>query len=95
MTIFVLFGLLTLSGMGSLACYILVVIKMFQNGDTTLGILSLALLPVFAVGIIVAFVIGWIYSGKYRIKKLMLGWTGVVAMQIVFEILFIIAASAK
>jgi len=50
--------------------YILVMIRMFLNGHVILGILSLpCLCP------LVAFVYGWIRSGDWNIRGLMLIWT--------------------
>jgi hypothetical protein len=92
--LYVWFALLTICGIGSLACYVTVIIKMFQHGDTGIAVTSLVLLLVLGLGIVVAFVAGWVRAGKYGIKALMLGWTVIVAGQIVFEVLFIRAASA-
>lgn len=65
---------------GSLVCFILVVIKMFQNNQTGLGIACLLLC--WCVGPLIAFVYGWIKSSEWNIKNIMLIWSGLFAAAI-------------
>jgi hypothetical protein len=83
----VLTGLAAICGLGSLVCFVLVVIMMFQHGDSTLGIVSLVLLFCFGIGGIVAFIVGWMKAGVYEIQTLMLIWTGCIAGSLIFRLL--------
>ena len=59
----------------SLFCFIYTVVKMFQNGQTALGIGCLIGALCCGIGGLVAFAFGWIRSGQWNIKGLMLIWT--------------------
>ena len=64
-----------LCGIGSLVCFILVLIKMFQNNETTMGIVCIV--TIFCgLGGLIAFVVGWINAGKWQIQQIMIAWTG-------------------
>ncbi len=54
----------------AVVCYILVMIRMFFNGHFILGILSLP-----CICPLVAFVYGWIRSGDWNMRGLMMIWT--------------------
>ena len=84
-----LFGLLFLAaGIVSLVCLIMVIVKMFQNDQSTLGIVTIILtLCTGIVGTLVAFVIGWMNAAKWNIRNLMLAFTGALIGWIVFGIL--------
>ncbi len=78
-----------LSGVGgliSLVCFILVVVKMFQNGQTGVGIASIVLL-LCCIGGLVAFVFGWMKANEWGIKNVMLAWTGGIGLSILGNIL--------
>ncbi len=62
-------------GIGSLICFILVLVKMFQNDQVTMGVVCIVLI-FCGIGPLVAFVYGWIKSSEWNIQKLMLIWTG-------------------
>jgi hypothetical protein len=83
---FVLSILAFICGIGSLVCFVLVVIKMFQHGDSNLGIISLVLI-LCGIGALVAYVIGWMKAGAYGIQNVMLIWTGCFIGAILFNIL--------
>jgi hypothetical protein len=71
----VLFALAILVSLGSLACWIIVLVKIFQSGNIGMGI----------VGIIcplVAFIYGWMKADEYKIKNVMLIWTVLVLASI-------------
>jgi len=55
-------------GLGQIICWIFVLVKMFQNGQTALGVVSIC------CGI-VAFVVGWMNADAWGIKNVMLIWT--------------------
>src|SRR5690242_10501235 len=52
----VLYGI---GGLGALVCFILVVVQMFQRGQTGLGVACIVLLFCCGIGNLVAFVYGW------------------------------------
>jgi hypothetical protein len=63
------------AGLGSLVCFIMVIIKMFQEDATAVAIVSLLLL-LCGIGALVAFVYGWIKAGQWGLTNVMLIWTG-------------------
>ena len=75
-----LFPLAILISLGSLACWIMVLVKIFQNDHVGLGILGI-FCPLFA------FIYGWIKSGEWNIQKLMGIWSALVAASIVLNVL--------
>jgi hypothetical protein len=79
----VLQGLL---GIGSLVCFILVIIKMFQVGEQTMGIVCIVLV-LCCIGGLVAFVYGWINANKWGITNIMWIWTGLIIGGIVLNII--------
>jgi hypothetical protein len=79
-------------GIGSLICFILVIVKMFQHGDTTPAILSLVLI-LCGIGPLIAFVYGWIKAGAYGIQNIMIGWTGCILGGIICNVLAAVTAS--
>jgi len=85
----VISGLLVLLGIGSLVCLILVLIKMFQEGEQTLGIVCIVLLLLCGIGSLVVFVFGWINANKWNIKNLMWAWTGIIIGVIVLDIILV------
>lgn len=80
------YALLIVGGIGSLICWIMVLIRMFSTAGALHGILGI-ICPLYA------FIWGWIKSGEQGLQKLMLGWTGCVALNIVGNI--VMAASAR
>lgn len=71
----ILFGLAGLAGLGSFVCFVMVLIKMFQNEGALKGILGL-------ICSIYAFIWGWMNADKLGIKNVMLGWTACIVLQI-------------
>jgi hypothetical protein len=70
----------------SLVCYILVLVKMFQNGQTGLGIACILLTCVCGIGALIAFIYGWIKSGEWGIRNVMIAWTVLIIASIVLSI---------
>jgi hypothetical protein len=75
------------ASLASLVCFILVVVKMFQKNQTTLGIVSLVLVLCCGIGGLIAFVYGWIKSGEWQIMPIMLVWTGAIIVGILAGIM--------
>jgi len=76
----VLFPLAILVSLGSLVCWILVLVKIFQAGNIGIGV----------VGIIcplVAFIYGWTKADEYKIKNIMLIWTVLVVVGIALNVM--------
>jgi hypothetical protein len=68
--------LLALAGIGQLVCFILVVVKMFQRGQSMMGILCIVLFFCCYIGGLVAFIYGWVKSREWGITNIMYVWTG-------------------
>jgi hypothetical protein len=77
-------GLLAiLVGIGSLVCFIIVLIKLFQNEGVLKGILGL-------ICSLYTFIWGWMNADRLNIKSLMMIWTALLLGSIVLNV----AASA-
>jgi hypothetical protein len=74
----VLLVLRALVGLVSLACFILVLVRIFQEGQTALGVSCVVLFFCFLVGALIAFVFGWMRAVDWGITKLMWLWTGCI-----------------
>ena len=58
-----------IAGLGSLICFIVVLIKQFQEGGVLHGIIGLITCGIWT------FIWGWINSGRLNLRNLMLIWT--------------------
>jgi hypothetical protein len=63
-------------GIGSLICWILVLIKMFPAEGALKGILAI-------ICSLYAFIWGWIYSGKFNLRNVMIIWTVCIVLAII------------
>jgi len=80
-------------GIVSLVCFVMIVIRMFQTGDQTLGIICIV--TIFCgIGGLIALVMGWVNVAKYDAQQLMTIWTGAIVGGIVLNILQIVVAGA-
>ena len=70
-------------GLVAFVCYIIVVVKMFQNGQTGLGIASIVTLCCAGIGYIIALVVGWQNADRWGIRQLMLVYSISLALGIV------------
>ena len=69
-------------GIGSLVCWVLVIVAAFQNEDSPLwGVLSIVLCGLGA------FVIGWIKHQEWGIQKVMIIWSLLIVTSIVLQVL--------
>jgi hypothetical protein len=68
-----------LMSLGSLICFIIVLVKLFQNEGVLLGILGL-------ICGIWTFIWGWMNAGKLGIKNLMMIWTLLIILSIVLNV---------
>jgi hypothetical protein len=73
-------GLLAmLLALGCLVCFIIVLIKLFQNEGALKGILGL-------ICGLYTFIWGWINATKLGIKNIMLIWTALIILSIIFNV---------
>ena len=66
-----------IAALGSLVCWILVLVQMFKRQQIALGIIGI-------ICSIVAFVYGWIKSKEWGIMNIMLAWTACIVLMILF-----------
>ena len=60
----------------SLVCLIIVIVNMFQNGKTGLGIATIILTFLCGIGSLIAFIWGWMNVGG----KVMIAWTILIVL---------------
>jgi hypothetical protein len=65
-----------LAGLGSVLCYILVLVHLFQSDQKGLGIVCILLTFLCGIGALLAFIKGWIDGINY----VMWVWTGCIAI---------------
>lgn len=70
-------ALVYLIGLVSLVCWILVLIKVFQSGNTLMGVLSICPL--------VCFIYGWVKVNELKARQIMLIWTGCVVLNLILQ----------
>ena len=70
-----------LVSLGSLVCFVIVLIKLFQQKGALHGILGL-------ICGLYTFIWGWMESGKLGIKNIMLAWTALIIVSIVLGVMF-------
>jgi hypothetical protein len=79
----VLGGLLqVVGGITSLVCFILVVVKIFQHQQTGLGIACIVLVFCCGIGGLIAYIYGWMKSGEWNLRNIMLIWTVAILLNI-------------
>lgn len=83
-----LIGLLAIvTGIGSFACWIMVIVAAFKNEQSPLmGILCIVLCGLGA------FIIGWVKHGEWKIKNIMFVWTGLIVFGIAIQVVTIVLA---
>jgi hypothetical protein len=70
-------------GLVAFVCFILVLVKMFQNDATQLGVTIIVLTCLCGIGPLIAFVVGWMRSEEWSIRPLMLVWTGCAVINLI------------
>ncbi|UUO05222.1 hypothetical protein M4951_17790 [Blastopirellula sp. J2-11] len=73
-------------GIISIGCYIMVIIKMFQNDEATLGIICLVTL-FCAIGGLITFVMGWVKADKLQTHQIMGIWSGAIVIGMIASFL--------
>ncbi len=72
----------SLAGLASLVCFVLVLIQMFQHGQTGLGIACILLL-FCGIGVLITFIYGWAKAREWNIRNVMIVWTVCVLINLV------------
>ncbi len=75
-----------LVGLASLVCFIMVVIQIFQHGQTVLGIVTIVL-ACCGIGGLIALIVGWINATNWGIRNLMLIWTVLIVVGIILNVI--------
>ena len=65
----------------NIACFIIVLIKLFQNEGALKGILGL-------ICSLYTFIWGWMNAGRLNIKNIMIIWTVIIILQIIVNVVF-------
>jgi hypothetical protein len=71
---------------GEAVCFILVIVQMFQHGQTGLGIACLVGVLLCGIGGLVAFVYGWMKSNEWKLQNVMYVWTGCLIASIILGV---------
>ena len=61
--------------LAAFVCYIIVIVKMFQNGKTGPGLFGLLGALLCGIGILFTFIYGWIKAKEFRITNIMIAWS--------------------
>jgi hypothetical protein len=63
------------AGLGSLVCFVLILVQIFQRGHTGLGIACIVLVFCVGIGGLIAFIYGWIKSREWNVTNIMIIWS--------------------
>ena len=83
-------GLIAILGVGSLICFILVLIQMFQHDQTGLGVACIVLAFCTGLGALIAFIYGWGKAREWDLQNVMMAWSGIVVANILLAIIFFV-----
>ena len=72
-------GLAGLIGLASLVCFVMVLIKQFQQGSAVHGIIGIVTCGLWT------FIWGWMNAGRTGIKNIMLIWTILIVVGIAVQ----------
>ena len=78
--------LASLVALGSLVCFVMVLIKQFQTAGALHGIIGLITCGIWT------FIWGWMKASTLNIKNIMLAWTGLIVLSIVLNMMGAMAA---
>lgn len=81
-------ALLALGGIASLACWIIVLIKMFKTEKPLLGVLGI-------LCSLWAFIWGWMNATKLGIKNIMMIWTIAIIVSVIGNVMYSAAAVSQ
>ena len=69
-----------LSWLGCLICFIIVLIKLFQDKGVLHGILGL-------ICGLYTFIWGWMNAGRFNIRNIMMIWTALIVISVILNLL--------
>ena len=78
--------LASLVGLGSLVCFVMVLIKQFQTAGALHGIIGLITCGIWT------FIWGWMRASTLNLRNIMLAWTGLIVLAIVLNMMGAMAA---
>lgn len=81
---FALLGIGGLLMLGAFVCCIIVIVKMFQNNQTGIGIASIIGLFICGIGYILTLIYGWQNKVAWGLQKVMPIYTGCLVLGLVF-----------
>lgn len=70
-----------ITGLGCLICFIIVLIKQFQNAGAVHGIIGIITCGIWTL------IWGWMNAGKLNIKNIMMIWTLLIIVSMVLNIM--------
>ena len=73
--------LASLVALGSLVCFVMVLIKQFQTAGALHGIIGLITCGIWT------FIWGWMKASTLNIKNIMLAWTGLIVLAFVLNMM--------
>lgn len=73
-------------GLGSLVCFVMVLIKQFQDAGPLHGIIGIVTCGIWTL------IWGWMNATRLGIKNLMMAWTGLIVLGIIIQVVGVGAA---
>ena len=73
--------LASLVGLGSLVCFVMVLIKQFQTAGALHGIIGLITCGIWT------FIWGWMNASKLNIRNIMLIWTVLIVISLILNVM--------
>jgi hypothetical protein len=70
-------------GLISFVCYIMVIMQMFQHNQAGLGVACLVGFILCGIGVLFAFIYGWMKSSEWNINNVMLVWTAAFVAELI------------
>jgi hypothetical protein len=64
-----------IGGIAGLICFILLLVRMFQEGESRLGTVCIVLAFCGGIGSLVAFVVGWVRAREWQVTQIMVVWS--------------------
>ena len=77
----------SVGGLGVLVCFILLVVKMFQQGATVPAVVFIVLFFFCGLGLLLGLIYGWIKSKQWNINTLMMVYTMCFVLSVIGGIL--------
>jgi hypothetical protein len=74
-----LYALGMIAGLGAFVCWIMVLIKQFQDSGPLHGIIGIVTCGIWT------YIWGWIHSGRLGLRNMMLIWTGLWILGIILQ----------